>query len=94
MAYSEFGGSKYELMCYNVNVLFGVISVSEQELYRKLIIEEIEIKLKELYKCYYSKNIIHRIKRKYYKDEINWYERLYLDHLKLYSYLLKDDTNK
>lgn len=68
--------------------------MSEQELYRKLIIEEIETKLKELYKCYYSKNIIHRIKRKYYKEEIDWYERLYLDHLKLYSYLLKDDTNK
>ena len=68
--------------------------MSEQELYRKHIIEKIEIKLKELYKCYYSKNIIHRIKRKNYKDEIDWYERLYLDHLKLYSYLIKDDTNK
>lgn len=67
--------------------------MSPQELYRKHILENLEIKLKELYRCYYSKNIFKRLKRGYYKEQIEWYERLYIDHLKLYNYLISDDDN-
>lgn len=59
--------------------------------YNKLIIERIETELKELYACYYSKNIVRRLYKEKYKRLIDEYEKLYMDNLKVFGELIKEE---
>lgn len=59
--------------------------------YNKLILERIENELKELYACYYSKNIFRRLYKEKYKKLIDEYEKLYMNNLKVFGELIKEE---